>query len=442
VLDDYQISDTVVIIRATAAGGSNRSATGEVEKVFKGKVGVGDKLVFRQGQSVGSGFDCAWTFEEKDIGEEYLFYLEAPKQPTELWEVFNCGRSKPVSEAFDDLRYLENINKVRGKTRISGTYGEGGNENFKVNGRKIRIIGRNKAYKTKTDQHGVYEMYGLPPGRYLLEPELPAGWKIDPDRLIRSPSYSAFGPPIPGKRVPFTLRPGKHAGIDFSLAIDNAVSGSVHDSNGKPMPEVDAVLVPITAKNAHEQIGGSENTDKNGRFEITSIEPGSYVLVLNEEGDWTSEQPFDTIYYPSVSQREKATVITIAAGQFLKNMDIVVPAVETITVRGVLRYSDNKPVTDEYVDFNAVKMSGVDGSVTTKTDAQGRFSMNIIKGLKGEFESDFSSSSALYEECRKLPRTSGRAYAVVKSPANKIEAEHNLYNVVLRFPFRGCRTRR
>lgn len=450
VLDGYQKSDVILIARATSMekvskkeavlGDPIRSTTVEIEKVFKGKVRVGDKIVFGQG----NGIDCAWMFDEEDVGKEFLFYLNSPDNRSDPWYVYGCGRSNRLSRAADDLLYLNNPNKVRGKTRVSGTYGNGDPEDSDFTGahKKIRIIGKNKTYETKTDKHGVYELYGLPAGKYLLEPELPPGWRIDPESLPRSPSYSQKAPGTTDKRVAFTLRPGKHAGIDFSLAIDNAVSGSVHDSNGKPMPEVDAVLVPITAKNAHEQIGGSENTDKNGRFEIKSIEPGSYVLVLNEDGIRTNREPFDTIYYSNVSQRENATVITIAAGQFLRNIDIVVPAVETITVRGALRYSDNKPVPYEWVGFKAEKVGNVEGSVTTKSDARGRFSMTVMKGLKGELSSDFSASSTLYEECRKLPRTSGRSYAVIKSPANRIEAEHDLYNVVLRFPFSACRTKK
>ena len=43
----------------------------------------------------------------------------------------------------------------------------------------IKIIGAQKTYETKTDKGGVFEIYDLPPGKYSIEPEMPAGWKID-----------------------------------------------------------------------------------------------------------------------------------------------------------------------------------------------------------------------------------------------------------------------
>ena len=98
-------------------------------------------------------------------------------------------RSTGIEAATDDLLYLENIAKVRRKTRISGTVG-GGRKNriYNVEGKKIRIIGPRKTYETKIDSHGVFEIYYLPAGKYLIKVETPAGWKIDLSARRYSPS--------------------------------------------------------------------------------------------------------------------------------------------------------------------------------------------------------------------------------------------------------------
>ncbi|MBK6724720.1 MAG: hypothetical protein IPG58_16070 [Acidobacteria bacterium] len=49
-----------------------------VEKVFKGKLKVGQELPFRQG----GGADCVWTFSDDSIGNEYLLYLDAKPEKT------------------------------------------------------------------------------------------------------------------------------------------------------------------------------------------------------------------------------------------------------------------------------------------------------------------------------------------------------------------------
>ena len=72
-----------------------------------------------------------------------------------------------MENTHDDLLYLENIAKVQGRTRVSGVV-DGDDEN--AAGQQVRITSKNKSYMATTDKNGVYELYDLPPGRYLTEP--------------------------------------------------------------------------------------------------------------------------------------------------------------------------------------------------------------------------------------------------------------------------------
>ena len=81
--------------------------------------------------------------------------------------VSTCNRSNRVENTHDDLLYLENIATVQGRTRVSGVV-DGDDEN--AAGQQVRITGKNKSYIATTDKNGVYELYDLPPGRYLTEP--------------------------------------------------------------------------------------------------------------------------------------------------------------------------------------------------------------------------------------------------------------------------------
>jgi hypothetical protein len=101
VLQAYEDSDVVVIARAISVekvsdqsempiiGTRVLSTKMEVEKVFKGKLRVGDKMVFGQG----NGIRCTWVFYEDDIGKEYLFYLHPPPKGQKLWYEHGLGRS-------------------------------------------------------------------------------------------------------------------------------------------------------------------------------------------------------------------------------------------------------------------------------------------------------------------------------------------------------------
>ena len=78
-------------------------------------------------------------FHEDYIGVRGLYYLGVPKDGT-LAGITFCGRSASIKNATEDLLYLDKMDQVLGKTRVSGRY-EGcfyGKE-INVAGRKIRI---------------------------------------------------------------------------------------------------------------------------------------------------------------------------------------------------------------------------------------------------------------------------------------------------------------
>ena len=135
VLDAFEHAEHVVVLRAVSVEKSEkaapegrigdaeryvdgvRSTTMRVVRVYKGRLKVGGELTFAQG----GGADCIWTFSEKSVGQQYLFYLSSPPRGGKMWVSFTCGRSNGLRYAGDDLLYLDKLDKVRGRTRLSGT---------------------------------------------------------------------------------------------------------------------------------------------------------------------------------------------------------------------------------------------------------------------------------------------------------------------------------
>jgi hypothetical protein len=153
-----------------------------VEKVFKGNFRLGEELEFRQG----GGGDCISTFSESRLNEDYLFFLDSNSENNGIWEGYTCSRSGNVKAVSADLLYLEKLEKVKGKTRLSGVLNQiddspiTGNWQYKrLPYRKIRIVGNGEDITIKTDENGVYEIYDLPVGKYKLMPQKLKGYKID-----------------------------------------------------------------------------------------------------------------------------------------------------------------------------------------------------------------------------------------------------------------------
>lgn len=286
-----------------------RSATMVVLKVFKGKVKVQDVISFAQG----SGIDCRWTFDETMIGREYLLYLNPPEEASDLWDL-RQGRSSEVSDAANDILYLNKVDKVQGKTRVSGTLDDA----FPVAGKNVRIIGKSKTFQTVTNEDGVYEVYGLPPGRYLIAPEMPYGWMIDCDgsfptiseRRLQSKLYKAF-----------TLSPKRHAVIDFAFKIDNAVEGHVYDQNGRPLGGAGIVLMP-----EEDDVGeSSQFTDRKGRFKFESVSAGRYKLIVHEDKPDRGQVTRTSYYDPQKSNLLTVLEINIEEGESRGGIKIFVP---------------------------------------------------------------------------------------------------------------------
>ena len=463
VLDAFNYSDVVVIVSAVSvekaepektappgrmSDGTNyvdgvKSTSMRVEQVFKGTLKVGDEMIFVQG----GGADCIWTFNEKDVGKKFLFYLRQQKGSTR-WMAVTCGRSNLVDHAGDDLLYLNNLNKVRNKTRISGTLEFRYETGESLAGRKIRIIGAKRTVELKTDSNGVYEIYDLPAGRYFVEPEIPKGWKVGGFWLGYSPSLDRNAKEGSLQKIPIILEANKHAGLDIMFEIDNAIRGHIYDPLGQPMKDVCLDLIPADGTKGPYL---ADCTEKDGAFEIDEIPPGGYVILVNDDGKMTSSEPFGAFYYPNALKREEATVFNIGLGEIVENLEIY-PHIElkTIMIQGVLLYADGKPVADESVFFKSVRKQSAgndedeedkDDAVAT-TDLRGRFSIKILQGANGFLFGHMYSYVGAFENCPKLDRLikqSGSAVPDIKTSAVEVRATTNLYGVELKFPFPSCK---
>lgn len=449
VLDAYEGASEVVIARAVSV---ERAEHGEgylgiistkmiVEKVFKGDLKVGDEMTFGQSQGIG----CLWNFDERSVGQRFLFYLRQREKNSKMWYVGACGRSRDVQSAEDptaDLLYLKRLREVSGKTRISGTIQFLQGPDVSVEGRAIRIIGGDKIYEVKTNKNGVYEIYDLPAGKYLIEPELPSGWKLAyPD------PWALFSPPLgddqgrSSKQIPIVLADKGHASRDISYEIDNAIRGKVYDPNGNPMKDV---CVEAVAAQGENRYGSLDCTKEGGKFSITRLQRGNYILVINKTGKISSSEPFKTFYYPNVFERENAVAISIREGEVLEDTNVYVPKVEeTITVEGTLLYSDGKPVVGAFTRFQTEKTKDdIEGDAHASIDSNGRFTLRILKGLKGRLYGEMYTYVGEFENCPQLDSLVRKTGNHVDSAVVEIEAENNLSEVELRYPFPSCKKAR
>lgn len=154
-------------------GNYDQVATIAVEKVYKGT--VRKRIVLHQlGRKTSPKFIS---------NNSYLFYANLDRQ-TKKWEVRRCGRTLMSRYAQDDLRYLERPRENANQSRIAGAVirytpdedTQGKTE--RLAGLRIRIIGEEKQYEVVTGDDGLFELYGAPPGKYVIQPDIPSSLTV------------------------------------------------------------------------------------------------------------------------------------------------------------------------------------------------------------------------------------------------------------------------
>jgi hypothetical protein len=456
VCDAYGSADavfvgTVIKVEAVAAlktekiNGSAESIGGwkhlvKVEKTYKGN--LPDEIFLAAEDN-----SCSGDFK---VGSKLLLYAYFNKE-IKMWEISACGRNSRFETANDDLLFLNGLPKTSNKTRISGDlarYEDTIESSFtrtqSFAGAKLKIASKIKTYEVTTDRNGIYEIYDLPSDVYTITPEIPKGLKI------RFPIYYGFGGFLENilnetGSVTVDLKDNRCVGVDFLFNTDNKISGKVLDASGKPMKGVCLELIPVAEK-VSPYFRVFDCTEEDGSYLLDDFPAGKYLILANEDGKISSSEPFPKLYYPNVFDREKAAIIAIGEGENLKNRDIKIPAQsETITVTGKLLYSDGKPVEGEFVQFEADRQQeGIEDKTNAKTDSQGRFSLKILKGLKGKIYGGMFTYAGEFENCTVLDnlikeKKNELGYYTVATTPVELKAENNTGDMILTFPFPGCK---
>lgn len=426
----------VVDKKAKGEGGREyrvgQTAYVQVERAFKGT--LQPEVVFR---TEGSSCDPIY-----DQGERWLFYGYYNKE-TKTWRTAACDRSTPVENAAEDLLYLQALPKSASTTRLSGRiehYDDDPEKGFSVvnniSGAKVTITGEGKKYEAYTNKDGVFEIYGLPAGKYAVEPEIPVGLKLRFPMYAGSLDYSDRTNPR------LVLVEKSCASASFILSSNNRIAGRIFGADGRVLPNVCLSIQP-KEKTATNRI--FDCTDKEGRYELKQIPAGEYLIVVNYHGKISSDEPFPMTYFPGVFEKDKATILTIARDSNLEDYDVHIPSQENRkTIEGVLLYSDGKPAAGEFVEFRADQVKdGYDGKVHTSTDDQGRFTLNVLEGLKGKLRGSMWSYVGEYADCPQLDnllkaKGSEHGSEIGTKPVS-LEITRDMQDIKLTFPFPYCK---
>jgi hypothetical protein len=196
----------------------------------------------------------------------------------------------------------------------------------------------------------------------------------------------------PDEQLLFTIRPEKdffipeEAGENGSTKywwsqvpseIGGSLSGTVRDTDGNPIPNVQ-----ICAKPYDGSAGGRcGRTVVDGSYTIVYLAGGNYRVFTQENSDWENGK-----YYSDTYDENLATEVTVAVRETTTGIDFtLLPAGQ---ISGTVHDNDGNPIADAWV--NAREYDSDKGAGGAQTDADGSY---IINGLPvGDYRVSASAS--------------------------------------------------
>jgi hypothetical protein len=345
----------------------------------------------------GGDGDCGYPFE---VGNRYLVYSsgspgihlnpnqspEPPPPPAGVAAgpvigVNICSRTRALADAEDDLALLQSLIRGQRDTRIFGqvdrlvrplgTYEYNLDRLGPMPDVVVEARGRDQTLRTRTDGKGVYRFLNPPPGRYQVTVYPPAGFAAFPGGEDATAAVE----------VETRACSAEH---DVSLEIDGRIAGRVVDASGRPVADQVQVSVVTTASadKGLEGVHSRSEYTKDGRYEFTGLPPGEYLLGVSIAAPPQRHTPYEATYYPGVSDRGRARVFRLSAGEKLTNIEITVPErIPQVIITGIIKRADGTSVGRARVDLYDARMPNVPLFLGPSADAdvQGRFSIPAFR---------------------------------------------------------------
>ena len=309
------------------------------------------------------GGDCGYDFK---IGGRYLVY--AYRYHNDLVTTI-CSRTTPFAQANEDLAFLGNLSSAAPGATIYGRLLPGRETKTELaaiaSNALIKIEGANVRKETRPDAEGKYRVSGLPPGKYKVAVQLPE--TLFTDAHEREISVADRG----------------CAGDVFFINDNGRVMGRVLDVEGQP---VNRLLITLKPESDPRDYGfPSGRTDSEGRFSISNIPAGRYLIGANQSkfrDPSDSAFAYPGVFYPGVADRESAEVITVGPGEKLTGLDFRAPLRRPPSVAVVqVVWADGSPVAKAHLTLS--DPTGEPGvGFGAQTDEQGRFTINGYVGQR------------------------------------------------------------
>ena len=337
--------------------GYRRQVKFSADQIYLGVEGTEIEILTGYG-----GGDCGYEFK---IGARYLVYasLHRGKLITST-----CSRTRPFSQATEDLAFLGNLSSATPGATIHGQLVRHRNTKTELasiaSDTLITIEGSNVRREVRPDSEGRYRASGFPAGKVKIKVQFPE--TLITDRPERELDVSDRG----------------CGSVDYYVSDNGRVEGRVVDAEGQPVPKIMITLWDQVA-DPKQDFMKIDRTDPEGRFSFSAIPSGRYLLSVNHHRYRDPQDPtlaYPAVFYPGVVDQVNAKLIPLGIGEKLTGVEVRVPLrMQRSVVNGQVVWADGSPVANAMVLFS--EAAAQPGNLhTLAVDENGRFTFNGYVG--------------------------------------------------------------
>jgi hypothetical protein len=388
----------------------------QVQAAFRGVEGREVEVV-----TSASGSSCGYGFERN---ETYVVYADRSQSDGLLFTGL-CSGTKRAAAAKADLDYFRERATLPPGGRVFGAIEQVEKDPLRFDEKslgpalRVPVLVRNgdNSWKTVTDNRGRYEVSGLPPGAYEIQPLL-------------QPGFSAGGrSPLSLKvedRITLKVEDRGCARADFVVLASRRIQGRLLDAQGQRVADQSVDLLPESKSSLDRNlyVFPSVISAADGSFEFEYLPAGRYYVGVNLKSPPYTFTPTTRIYprtfYPGVVERSAAVAVDVTDGS-REAVDIRLPSpLVPREIRGIVRWSDGRPAAGASVSLSNPTYASSQSVATQQADENGQF---VLEGYQG---TPFVIIANVY-------RTAESPVAAESKP---VAVENSFTEIMLRFPGR------
>ena len=297
-------------------------------------------------------------------GEKYLFYT-APSAPH--LRLFVGGRTKPLSEAAQDLDYFDRAERTPPGATITGrvVFDDGKTER-PAGGYRVRLANTDSEWTAETNASGSFRFTALAAGSYGIRVDVPEETKVRGPAIITIRDPRACSEP------------------EFRIAAVGRIEFYVLEATGKPAVRTTLELIDVDSLSGSTPKVTPAQTYADGSIGWGDVPANSrYIIGLNVTRVPDPLRPRPILFYPGVAEIASAHVFEVGPGEKVQLDTLRLPEPPArMTVTGVVVGPGGLPVraADVLLKSAAGLSKGRPVGTRVRTDAQGRFTLPAVAG--------------------------------------------------------------